>query len=70
MHGSTDKTVPVENSVLFYSALHRAGVAAELHVYQDGPHGIGLNPGYGPISDWPARCAEWLQQRGLLRASR
>jgi acetyl esterase/lipase len=33
-----------ENSVLFYSALRRAGVAAELHVYERGPHGFGLAP--------------------------
>lgn len=66
VHGGTDATVPVENSVLFYSALRRAGVPAEMHLYQEGPHGIGLRPGYGPMSEWPARCAEWMKQRGLL----
>jgi acetyl esterase/lipase len=66
VHGGTDTAVPVENAVAFYSALRRAGVAAELHLYQEGPHGIGLNPGYGPMSDWPARCAEWMQARGWL----
>ena len=66
VHGGTDATVPPENSVLFYSALRRAGVPAELHLYQEGPHGIGLKPGYGPISEWPARCAEWMKARGLL----
>ena len=66
VHGGTDATVPPENSVLFYSALRRAGVPAELHLYQEGPHGIGLKPGHGPISEWPARCAEWMKARGLL----
>jgi acetyl esterase/lipase len=66
VHGGTDTAVPVENSLAFYSALRRAGVPAELHAYQEGPHGIGLNPGHGPISDWPARCAEWLRSRGYL----
>jgi acetyl esterase/lipase len=66
VHGGTDTSVAPENSVLFYSALRRAGVPAELHVYQEGPHGIGLRPGYGPISEWPARCAEWLKARGLI----
>lgn len=66
VHGGTDATVPAENSVMFYSALRRAKVPAELHVYQEGPHGIGLNPGYGAMSDWPARCAEWMKARGLL----
>ncbi len=37
---STDAAVPVENSVLLYTALHRAGVATELHIFDAGPHGM------------------------------
>jgi acetyl esterase/lipase len=71
VHGGTDQSVPPENSVLFYSALRSAGVPAELHLYQEGAHGIGLEPNHGPISEWPKRCAEWLAVRGLLaRGSR
>lgn len=66
VHSGTDETVPPENSVIFYSALRRAGVPAELHVYQEGPPGVGLEPNHGPISDWPKRCAEWMGVRGLL----
>jgi acetyl esterase/lipase len=66
VHGGTDTAVPADNSVLFYSALRRAGVPAEMHLYQEGPHGIGLEPGFGPMSSWPDRCAEWLKGRGLL----
>jgi acetyl esterase/lipase len=66
VHGGTDQSVPPENSVLFYSALRRAGVPAELHLYQEGAHGVGLEPNHGPISEWPKRCAEWLAVRGLL----
>lgn len=66
VHGGSDTSVPLENSVLFYSALRRAGVPAELHVFQDGAHGVGLQRGHGPMSDWPSRCAEWLAHRGLL----
>ena len=69
VHGGTDTSVPPENSVLFYSALRRAGVPAELHLYQEGAHGVGLEPNHGPISNWPARCAEWLAVRGLLARS-
>jgi acetyl esterase/lipase len=60
VHGGTDTAVPPENSVLFYLALRRAGVPAEMHLYREGAHGIGLRPGHGPISDWPKRCAEWM----------
>ena len=66
VHGGTDTAVPAENSILFSLALRAAGVPAELHVYQSGVHGFGLKPGFGPISDWPARCAEWMAARGLL----
>jgi acetyl esterase/lipase len=66
VHGGTDTGVPPENSVLFYLALRRAGVPAELHLFQTGPHGIGLRPGNGPMSDWPQRCAEWMAAKGLI----
>jgi acetyl esterase/lipase len=65
VHGGTDTAVPPENSALFYLALRKAGVAAELHEYERGVHGFGLQPGHGPISSWPERCAEWLAAKGL-----
>jgi acetyl esterase/lipase len=68
VHGGTDTSVPSENSGLFFLALRRAGVPAELHIFQQGAHGVGLEPNHGPISDWPKRCAEWMAVRGLLTA--
>lgn len=65
-HTSQDTVVPVENSLLFYAALHKAGVPAEMHVYQNGRHGVGLARGIPGTSDWPRRCAAWLQVRGML----
>jgi len=66
VHGGTDTAVPPENSLHFYAALRRAGVPAEMHLYREGAHGIGLRPGNGPMSDWPKRCAEWMGAKGLL----
>ena len=63
---SDDDVVPVENSVNFYVALHKAGVPAELHVFEKGPHGVGLALGDPALSEWPALLANWLRQRGLL----
>ena len=40
-HTDEDKTVPVDNSIQFYLALHKAKVPAELHIYQKGGHGQG-----------------------------
>ena len=41
-HTDADTGVPAENSVMFYLALRRAGVPAELHIYEQGEHGLGL----------------------------
>jgi len=64
-HTTTDTTVPVENSVMFYSALRKAGVPAELHIYERGPHGVGLAPNDPVLSTWPSRLADWLKIHGL-----
>jgi acetyl esterase/lipase len=66
-HTTEDRTVPVENSVMFYLALRRAGVPAEMHVYERGPHGVGLAPTDEALSSWPARLADWMRVRGLLK---
>lgn len=66
-HTTADQTVPVENSVMFYMALRKAGVPAEMHIYERGPHGVGLAPTDEALSSWPARLADWLRVRGLLR---
>jgi acetyl esterase/lipase len=60
--------VPVENSVNFFLALRKAGVPAELHIYENGPHGVGLAPTDATLSSWPARLEAWLRGRGLLNA--
>jgi acetyl esterase/lipase len=65
-HTTADATVPVENSVMFYSALRKAGVPAELHIYEQGPHGVGLAQTDEALSNWPSRLAAWLRVRGLL----
>jgi acetyl esterase/lipase len=65
---SDDNVVPVENSVSFYSALHKAGVPAELHLFEHGPHGVGLDAGDPVLGEWPVLLAHWLRARGLLTA--
>jgi acetyl esterase/lipase len=64
-----DKAVPAENCVAFYLALRRAGVPAELHIFQDGRHGVGLARDLPGTSTWPDRLRDWLQIRGLRSAS-
>jgi acetyl esterase/lipase len=66
-HTNQDAGVPPENSVLFYMALRKTGVPAELHIYERGPHGVGLAPTDAVLSTWSARLKDWLELRGLLR---
>jgi acetyl esterase/lipase len=67
-HTDEDKGVPPENSVSFYLALRSAGVPAELHVYQRGPHGIGLGAKVPGTSEWPKALGNWMRNRGLLES--
>jgi acetyl esterase/lipase len=64
-HAGDDGVSP-ENSVAMYLALKRAGVPAELHIYNNGGHGFGLRPDASPATTWPARCEDWLRVRGIL----
>jgi acetyl esterase/lipase len=68
VHTMTDTTVPVENSLLFVSALRKAGVPFEFHLYERGPHGFGLGTKDPILATWPARCADWLKVHGFLAA--
>jgi acetyl esterase/lipase len=65
-HTNADTGVPPENSVLFYMALRKAKVPAELHIYEPGRHGVGLALQDPILSNWPARLADWLRLHKLL----
>ena len=67
-----DKAVPVENSLQFVAALRRNGVPFDFHVYEKGPHGIGLSSGKNgiPADDvhpWAKDLVFWLKLRGFVR---
>ncbi len=61
-HTVEDSVVEVENSVDFAMALRRAGVRFELHLYEKGPHGIGLADGH----PWTVECARWMSETFAL----
>jgi acetyl esterase/lipase len=69
-HTSEDSGVLPENSVAFYSALRKADVPAELHIYEKGPHGVGLAKTIPGTSSWPDRCVEWMKLHGFLDAAK
>jgi acetyl esterase/lipase len=59
-----DHTVPVLNSVMFYSALVKAGVPVEMHIFQHGAHGSGLGVGNPQLNVWPDLLIKWMRERG------
>ncbi len=69
VHTTTDRAVPPENSVLFYLALRQKGVPAELHVFQEGPHGFGLGRNDPVLSTWPPLAIEWIRRMGFADAT-
>lgn len=66
VHTWEDRAVPAENSIHFYLAMRRADVPGELHLFEQGRHGLGLAPGALALSAWPRLCQSWLHHRGIL----
>jgi acetyl esterase/lipase len=62
IHAADDASVPVENSLMMYDALRRAGVRSELHVFDGGGHGFGLRGLDGKtVAIWPSLVHNWAQ---------
>ena len=66
-HTDADTAVPAENSVYYYLALRKAGVPAELHIFEKGPHGVGLANDDAALSEWSKLMTNWLRIRGVIR---
>jgi len=67
-HTTADASVPVENSVRFYLALRKAKVPAEMHIFENGVHGVGLSLEDPALGAWPTLLANWLRGRALIGA--
>jgi acetyl esterase/lipase len=62
VHAADDASVPVENSLAMYSALHAAGVRSELHVFDRGGHGFGMRGVNGiDAAAWPQLVETWAR---------
>ncbi|OXM99840.1 alpha/beta hydrolase [Bifidobacterium vansinderenii] len=71
-HTATDRTVPMENSLLFAAALHRNGIPMEMHIFPKGDHGIALGteetakPDHDYVEPqvqyWPELAANWIRE--------
>jgi len=63
-HTGDDELVDVNNSVMFYKALQKKGVDAELHLYPKGNHGFTQRL---PVKEWLEPMLEFLKKEGFYR---
>lgn len=60
VHAQDDAGVPIENSFLYYKALHQNKVKASLHIYPTGNHGFGFGLGKGSLDGWRDVLLGWM----------
>ncbi len=60
VHASDDKSVPVENSLMFFEQLKKYSIPTEMIIYPEGGHGFSLAIGNEHLATWTKRCIEWI----------
>ncbi|MBP3605816.1 MAG: alpha/beta hydrolase [Clostridia bacterium] len=60
-HTAADAVVNVCNSYRYATALREKGVSCELHVFPEGPHGLGTAPASPYVSRWTMMLIDWLR---------
>ena len=66
VHATDDPVDPVENSLVYYTALQKAGVSSEMHLFARGGHAFGLRPAPSSITQWPELAEDWLKSIGVV----
>jgi acetyl esterase/lipase len=66
LQAADDPVDSVKNSLVYYSALQKAGVPVEMHLYAHGGHGFGLRRTNLPITRWPELVETWLGNMGMI----
>ena len=64
---NADTTVPAENATYYYLALRKAGIPAEMHIFEKGPHGLGLAMDDPAISEWSKLLTNWLRVHAIIK---
>ena len=64
-HTATDGAVNVQNSLRFAQNMWAKGKTAELHVYPEGCHGLGLAVDTVDVRTWPELAANFLMKNGF-----
>lgn len=68
IHAADDKSVPVENSLNFFTALRKNNVPAEMIILQSGGHGFGLKNKAEPVN-WMLNVFEWLKRNKMMNGN-
>ncbi len=66
VHAEDDDVNSVNHSLVYYAALKKAGVPAEMHLYAQGGHAFGLRRTKFPITEWPQLVEKWLGTTGMI----
>ena len=66
LQAEDDYTDGVHQSLVYYTALAKAGVPVEMHLYAQGGHAFGLRQTQLPIAGWPRLAEAWLRTIGML----
>ncbi len=64
---NADTTVPAENATYYYLALRKAKVPAEMHIFEKGPHGVGLAMDDPALSEWSKLLTNWLRVHAIIK---
>jgi acetyl esterase/lipase len=66
VQAENDKIDDVNDSLVYYIALKKAGVPVEMHLYAQGGHAFGLRRTRFPITGWPQLVEKWLGTIGMI----
>jgi acetyl esterase/lipase len=66
LQAEDDHVDNVNQSLVYYVALKRAGVPVEMHLYAEGGHAFGIRRTKFPITEWPELFEKWLKTIGMI----
>lgn len=62
-----DNVVPSKNSIMYYQALNKNKVSAEMHIYPTGGHGWAMHTNYRYYNQWTTALKEWLENEIFIK---
>jgi acetyl esterase/lipase len=66
LQAEDDQVDGVNQSLVYYIALKKAGIPVEMHLYAQGGHAFGLRRTNFPITEWPRLVETWLGTIGMI----